>query len=103
MNLQVKTRHGPKMNDCVLLLRKTGSEADQEGRTPTAPDLALGSRGDVETRAHVRLAARDSGLAPGQFAAFYLGEECLGSGVISDPAPARHAMVENRIRRAMNG
>ena len=32
--------------------------------------------------AHVRLRGRDKGLAPGQFAAFYDGEVCLGSGVI---------------------
>lgn len=31
----------------------------------------------------MKLEMKDSGLAPGQFAAFYLGEECLGSGVIS--------------------
>ena len=36
--------------------------------------------------AEVQLGARDKGLAPGQFAAFYDGEVCLGSGVITDGA-----------------
>jgi len=35
-------------------------------------------------RAHVELEQRDKGLAPGQFAAFYEGPVCLGSGVISE-------------------
>ena len=34
-------------------------------------------------RAHVQLHSRDKGLAPGQFAAWYDGDVCLGSGVIS--------------------
>jgi len=33
---------------------------------------------------HVQLESRDSGLAPGQWAAFYRGQECLGGGVISE-------------------
>ena len=36
--------------------------------------------------AAVRLATRDKGLAEGQFAAFYDGDVCLGSGVIADAA-----------------
>ena len=39
---------------------------------------------DGGARAHVSLAGRDKGLAPGQFAAFYDGPVCLGSGVISE-------------------
>ena len=33
---------------------------------------------------HVQLAGRDSGLAPGQWAAFYRDQECLGGGVIGE-------------------
>jgi|LauGreDrversion2_3_1035106.scaffolds.fasta_scaffold148020_1 hypothetical protein len=35
-------------------------------------------------QAHVQLAGRDSGLAPGQYAAFYRNQECLGGGVIGE-------------------
>ena len=34
----------------------------------------------------VILDVRDKGIAPGQFAAFYCGKECLGAGVIVDTA-----------------
>ena len=60
LQLQVKTRHG---------------EACHEGARVTLG----GAHGE---RALVQLAGRDKGLAPGQFAAFYDGEICLGSGVI---------------------
>ncbi|CAM9231192.1 unnamed protein product [Discosporangium mesarthrocarpum] len=70
MELQVKTRHGPTSQDCTL-------ECLPEALLPGSPPSArAGGR--------VRLAKRDSGLAPGQFAALYLGDECLGAGVISD-------------------
>lgn len=36
----------------------------------------------------VRLEGQDQGLAPGQYAAFYCGSVCLGSGIIVDPPPA---------------
>ena len=32
----------------------------------------------------VTLDARDKGIAPGQFAAFYAGGVCLGAGVVAD-------------------
>ena len=38
---------------------------------------------DKGKRARVHLYSRDKGLAPGQFCAFYDGDICLGSGVIS--------------------
>lgn len=56
--LVVKTRHGPRQLDCVVT--RTG---DDTGR--------------------VALCERDKGLAPGQFAVFYHGSVCLGTGVIS--------------------
>ena len=56
--LRVKVRHGAAMHEGTVTLQADG------------------------TSAHVRLAERNQGLAPGQFAAFYDGEVCLGSGVI---------------------
>lgn len=61
LELRVKTRHGPNMHDCTLELS-----------------------GDTRRQGQVKLAGRDSGLAPGQWAAFYRGEECLGGGVIGE-------------------
>ena len=59
LSVQVKTRHGENSHSAEVTL-------------------------DAEGRAHVQLHGRDKGLAPGQFAAWYEGEVCLGSGVISE-------------------
>jgi len=59
LSVQVKTRHGEQSHSAEVTL-------------------------DAEGRAHVQLHGRDKGLAPGQFAAWYEGEVCLGSGVISE-------------------
>lgn len=65
--LRVKIRHGRAMHACVL--------ETLEGKS--------GSSGS----ALVKLADRDQGLAPGQFAVFYDGDYCLGSGVIIESCP----------------
>jgi len=62
MRLRVKVRHGAHSHAAEVEVSAGGAEAD------------------------VRLASRDKGLAEGQFAAFYDGDVCLGSGVISDAA-----------------
>ncbi len=54
----VKLRHGPTCNQATL--------------------MQLDS-----TQYVVKLAQRDQGIAPGQYAAFYKGTECIGSGVIA--------------------
>jgi tRNA-5-taurinomethyluridine 2-sulfurtransferase len=58
-DLLVKTRHGPVVTRCIVC------------RTS-------------EWTGRVQLYARDKGLAPGQFAAFYKDDVCLGSGIISN-------------------
>ncbi|KAL5567138.1 hypothetical protein UlMin_030302 [Ulmus minor] len=61
-NLQCKVRHGPGFYDCNLNM-EAGEGSDE--------DVAV-----------VQLSEDDQGLAAGQFAAFYKGKSCLGSGVI---------------------
>lgn len=58
MLVRVKIRHGPYAHDAVL--RRMGDE-----------------------KAEVRLETRDKALAPGQFAVFYVGDECIGCGAIT--------------------
>ncbi|EKX38890.1 hypothetical protein GUITHDRAFT_76798 [Guillardia theta CCMP2712] len=60
LRLRIKTRHGPNIHDGLLTL----------------------SQGKLSGR--VSLDGRDSGLAPGQWAALYDGEECIGGGMIAD-------------------
>lgn len=55
--LKVKLRHGPKIYDCLVSSLPKG-------------------------RLKVKLSENDQGIAPGQFAAFYYEDICLGSGVI---------------------
>lgn len=56
-HLKVKIRHGKNLYDCELNMQPDGNCA-------------------------VKLAEHDQGLASGQFAVFYDGEYCLGSGMI---------------------
>ncbi|KAG7947934.1 hypothetical protein I3843_14G120000 [Carya illinoinensis] len=60
--LQCKVRHGPGFYNCSLTM-----ELGQDG----CEDIAV-----------VQLSGDDQGLAAGQFAAFYDGRVCLGSGII---------------------
>lgn len=46
------------------------------------PAVACRIELDQAGRARVELGRRERGIAPGQYAAFYLGEECLGGAVI---------------------
>ena len=61
-HLRIKVRHGAESHAAVVTLTEGGKKA------------------------RVQLKERDKGLAPGQFAAFYDGEVCLGSGVITEGA-----------------
>ncbi len=62
VRLKVKLRHSPKIYDC--LVSPLPGTAHSPGRLK------------------VKLPENDQGIAPGQFAAFYDGDTCLGSGVI---------------------
>eukprot|EP00903_Cladosiphon_okamuranus_P010443 g9879.t1 len=91
MRLRVKTRHGPQIRHC--LLRLVSPPLPPPGSNEAAPVATAaggesgedGGRGSAAaaTRGYVNLDTKDSALAPGQFAAFYLGDECVGSGVIA--------------------
>ena len=59
LNLEVKMRHGAQRYECVL--EKLDSN-----------------------RYLVKLSERDQGIAPGQYAAFYDGDICLGAAMISN-------------------
>ncbi|MCO5595745.1 hypothetical protein L7F22_049793 [Adiantum nelumboides] len=61
--LRCKVRHGPRFYECSLSFEKKQS----------LKDTAL-----------VRLSDNDQGIAAGQYAAFYRGNVCLGSAVISE-------------------
>ncbi|XP_022985745.1 uncharacterized protein LOC111483706 [Cucurbita maxima] len=60
--LQCKVRHGPSFYSCILTMERD-EDSDE--------DVAV-----------VLLSEDDQGLAAGQFAAFYQGRRCIGSGVI---------------------
>ena len=60
-------RHGERRYRCTL-------EFDGSSEVPGGP-------GDAGT---VKLNADDQGLAPGQFAVFYDGHNCLGCGIIME-------------------
>ncbi|KAH9622403.1 hypothetical protein KSS87_007586 [Heliosperma pusillum] len=61
-DLQCKVRHGPNLYSCSLMIESCEN-----------------SHGDI---AVVYLSEDDQGLAAGQFAAFYQGNTCIGSGII---------------------
>lgn len=67
--LRCKVRHGPRFYECSLSFYKS---------------LALEEKCASYTSALVQLSEDDQGLAAGQYAAFYRGDVCLGSGVISE-------------------
>ena len=64
--LRVRIRHGPGMYDVKAF------KWQQKGAS-----------------AYIELWQNDQGIAPGQFAVFYRGDECLGSGVISGGVATR--------------
>lgn len=73
-HLQLKLRHGPQLIDCHLEWVEACGPG-QKGSFGAAP---------AEWRLRVIMEQPDRGLAAGQFAVFYLGQECLGSGKIQE-------------------
>ena len=71
---EMKIRHGPRLVSGELVL------AD--------------SAGDEGT---IKLDQKDGGLAPGQYVAFYEGEECLGGGVISEKHWAKFLLDKKQL------
>lgn len=67
--LRCKVRHGPRFYECSLYFHES----------PVLKEKATSC-----TSALVQLSEDDQGLAAGQYAAFYKGDVCLGSGVISE-------------------
>lgn len=74
LTMEVKLRHGPTLSRGTVTL--SDSESSNPSVTPSTESEVL----------RVVLAVKDKGIAPGQFAAFYCGAECLGAGVIVDTA-----------------
>jgi tRNA-specific 2-thiouridylase len=75
--LCLKLRHGPQITACRLEWR--GGDGRGDGALPGVP-VEAGPGGQPVLA--VSLDQADRGIAAGQFAVFYLGEECLGSGKI---------------------
>jgi len=78
VRLLIQLRHGPNNANPGTVRLATGSSL---GSSSTNPHLQDGLAPDVTLT--VELDRRDrSGIAEGQFAAFYRNEVCLGAGVI---------------------
>ncbi len=62
LNLSLKLRHGPKRIEAGVCAVSAGRDGTE--------------------RLHVKMARSDRGVAAGQFAVFYNGEECLGGAMV---------------------
>jgi tRNA-specific 2-thiouridylase len=82
MELELKLRHGP--NFCKGTVIKEQADSDNSDNSNNSSNSSNSNSSSSSVR--VRLEKRDKGIAPGQFAAFYRGTECLGAGVIKDTA-----------------
>lgn len=81
VTVDVRLRHGPSLST-GRVVRVSSQEMGLSA--PLSEDTAgHGMETYMETY-RVTLSARDKGLAPGQFAAFYAGDVCLGAGVIAE-------------------
>ena len=69
----VKIRHSPEISPCVVL-----NDSDAVG-----VDVGMSIDSNSISRVTVRLDKVEKGVAPGQFAAFYKDDICVGAGVIA--------------------
>eukprot|EP00249_Psilotum_nudum_P013494 c24361_g1_i2 orf=256-1287(-) len=81
IELRCKVRHGPQFYKCTL-------DFTDPGMKPlSGKSLCC----EAFSSAIVRISEDDQGIAAGQYAAFYEGDVCLGSGIISE------SLVEQRM------
>lgn len=75
LQIEIKLRHGPNLSSGTV--------------TACSPSQDSSSAEDTDSQERILrvvLEEKDKGIAPGQFAAFYCGSECLGAGIILDTA-----------------
>lgn len=76
--LRVKLRHGPEFYNCILNQQATTN--NQQATTNEKQPMTNDQQRNKTFR--IKLAQKDQGVTPGQFAVFYDGFACLGGGVI---------------------
>lgn len=84
LTMDIKLRHGPTLSKGTVKLSRV-QIPEKTG------DVGVDAMGDAvggawEEVLSVVLSKKDKGIAPGQFAAFYSGSECLGAGMVADTA-----------------
>lgn len=87
--MDLKLRHGPSLSRGTVRMngvRKTRTLSVERLIDSHAHREGPEEESVLESFLTVILDKRDKGIAPGQFAAFYRGSECLGAGVIADTA-----------------
>lgn len=76
--LTLKLRHGPRLVEARVEAREEAREAARE----EAREEARSSENNGKNRLSVIMDEPDRGVASGQFAVFYKGEECLGGAMV---------------------
>ena len=77
LSMDIKLRHGPTLSKGTVKMSRV--------QIPSGK-LDDAGGGEWEKVLSVVLSKKDKGIAPGQFAAFYSGSECLGAGMVADTA-----------------